>query len=152
MAAESCVEYLSSGESDNFVMGLFEGSTLAGMAGFRREPGEKRRHRGRIWGLYVAPEHRRKGFGRALLVALMDAARRTVRDLDSICLSITNPQEAAEHLYVELGFRSLGIEPRALRVGDRYIDEEWCAAVGGIVLRRRNRMTLWAMPWTLITM
>ena len=38
---------------DNFVMGAFIDRRLVGMAGFFRRKGEKIRHRGGIWGVYV---------------------------------------------------------------------------------------------------
>ena len=34
---------------------------------------------------------------------------------------------AARRLYERLGFRAYGVEPGALRVGDRYLDEEFLA-------------------------
>jgi hypothetical protein len=32
-------------------------------------------------------------------------------------------QEAARHLYKEAGFRVFGTEPRSLKIGERYVDE-----------------------------
>ena len=40
-------------------------------------------------------------------------------------LSVITSQPAARRLYASLGFRSFGIEPRALHVDGRYLDEEY---------------------------
>src|SRR5271169_790835 len=50
-------------DGDNFVLGAFIDRQLIGMAGFFRRRGEKIRHRGGIWGVYVSEECRGKGVG-----------------------------------------------------------------------------------------
>src|SRR5882672_5750584 len=45
---------------DSFVLGAFT-PELVGMAGFFRRQGVKNRHKGNIWGMYVAPEARGQG-------------------------------------------------------------------------------------------
>ena len=39
-------------------------------------------------------------------------------------LTVTHSNEPARLLYESEGFRSFGIEPRAIRVGDRYYDKD----------------------------
>ena len=46
---------------ENFTLGTFEGDRLVGMATFVRDAGLKERHKGRIYGVYVAPEQRGRG-------------------------------------------------------------------------------------------
>src|SRR6478609_581065 len=58
---------LGSGGDENFVIGGFEDSDLVGMVGFYRETRLKRRHRGGIWGMFVAPSSRGRGLGSVLL-------------------------------------------------------------------------------------
>ncbi len=38
-------------------------------------------------------------------------------------LTVTQTNDAARTLYESEGFRSFGVEPRAIRVGDRYYDK-----------------------------
>ncbi len=92
------------------------------MVGLGREPRAKNRHKANVFGMYVAPEFRRRGIARALLRHLIAAARQE-RDLEQLVLTVTHSNESARALYESEGFRSFGIEPRALRVADRYYDK-----------------------------
>jgi RimJ/RimL family protein N-acetyltransferase len=116
-------ERLASGGSESFVYGAFDGRELVAMAGFYREKRIKRRHKGVIWGVYVAPAHRGRGLARAVMTSLLDSAR-ALPGLKCIYLSVTAEQPGARNLYTSLGFRSFGLEPRALAVNGQYLDEE----------------------------
>ncbi len=107
----------------DFVLGAFDGDTLVGAAGCRRERLVKHRHTAYIWGMYVAPGHRGTGFGRRLLITAV-ARARTWRDLESLWLDVTTTNAGARALYASCGFRTVAIRPRTLQVGDRYYDEE----------------------------
>ena len=43
--------------------------------------------------------------------------------LEQLVLTVTDTNAAARTLYEKAGFRSFGVEPRAIRVGDRYLDK-----------------------------
>jgi ribosomal protein S18 acetylase RimI-like enzyme len=115
---------LGVGSEDSFVVGALEDGRCLAMAGFYRETGAKTRHKGRIWGVYVTPEKRRGGIGRKLLERLLERAR-AIDGLEQIHLSVTSTQAAAAQLYRSLGFEPFGVEPRALKIGGRHIDEEY---------------------------
>jgi ribosomal protein S18 acetylase RimI-like enzyme len=108
---------------DNFVLGAFDGGQLIGTAGFFRRQGEKIRHRGEIWGVYVAKLWRTKGLGRALLEELIRQLR-IQSDLEQVALGVSTGNIAAKRLYESLGFETYGCEARALKIGDSYVDEE----------------------------
>jgi len=95
---------------------------LAGIVGCSHEPREKNRHKGFVFGMIVAPEHRRRGIGTALLAHLIDAARREP-GLLQLTLTVTDTNRAARTLYERAGFRSFGVEPRAIHVGDAFFDK-----------------------------
>src|SRR5208337_4341036 len=59
------------GPGPNFVLGAFVDGRLAGTAGFFRKQNEKDKHKGQIWGVYVAEGCRGRGAGRKLLVELL---------------------------------------------------------------------------------
>ena len=120
---EAIANRLRDGGDENFVIGAFAGSEVIGMVGFYRGLRLKRRHRGDIWGMFVAPSSRGQGIGAALLQDALTRAR-SIPGLRSVHLSVAASQAAARRLYVSAGFRSYGTEAEALMVGDRYIDEE----------------------------
>ena len=95
---------------------------LLGLAGLARESTPKRRHRGTLIRMYVRPEARGSGAADALVEAVLDHAR--AEGLDSVILAVTVGNEAARRLYDRHGFTVYGVEPAALRVGDRDYDDE----------------------------
>jgi len=101
------------------VYGAFVDGTLAGVVGWSREARAKNRHKAFVFGMFVAPEHARRGVGAALLAHLVDAARREP-GVEQLVLTVTDSNTAARSLYERAGFRSFGVEPRAIRVGDAY--------------------------------
>ncbi len=112
-----------SSDPNNFVVGAFAGGQLVGTAGFFRNKGFKERHKGRVWGVYVTREARGKGAGREMMRMLLERASK-VEGIEQIMLSVVTSQDAAVKLYRSLGFESFGCERRALRIGNRYLDEE----------------------------
>ena len=124
MPLETVRQRLGSGASDdNFVLGAFDGGKLIGMAGFFCRQGEKIRHRGEIWGVYVAKEHRGKGLGRTLLEELIRQLRSNP-GLEQVALGVSVGNISAKRLYESLGFETYGRETHALKIGASYVDEE----------------------------
>ena len=121
MPLESIRKRLGSSE-DNFVLGAFIDRQLIGMAGFFRR-GEKIRHRGGIWGVYVSEECRGKGIGRALLGELIGLVQ-LLPGMEQVALAVSSQNAGAKGLYESLGFELYGCERRALKIGDEYVDEE----------------------------
>ncbi|MGA3347908.1 MAG: N-acetyltransferase [Candidatus Sulfotelmatobacter sp.] len=112
-----------SNQKYNFVSGAFDGKLLVGTAGFFRGRNIKEHHKGNIWGVYVKAEARRQGIARAMMRLLLDRANQ-IEGMEQIMLSVAATQTAAVKLYRSLGFETYGHEKRALKMGDRYIDEE----------------------------
>jgi len=110
-------------DHNNFVMGAFLGGELAGLAGFYRHKHAKTAHNGTIWGVYVSKEHRKKGLGRALLAEILHQAESSP-GIEQIFLRVGSTNSAAKRLYESLGFQTCGFEPRVLKVGGKYVDEE----------------------------
>src|SRR6478736_3337670 len=123
---ESIQKYLGSADpeaNDNFVLGVFIDRRLVGIAGFFRRRGEKIRHRGGIWGVYVSEECRGKGVGRALLAELIGLVQ-LLPGIEQVTLAVSSQNAGARGLYESLGFEVYGCEKRALKIGDEYVDEE----------------------------
>ena len=107
---------------DKFVAGALAGERLIGTAGFFRDINVKERHKGHIWGVYVAREARGKGLGRRLMQFLLDRAVKT--GVEQIQLAVGSNRQAAARLYRSLGFEIYGVERQALKINDHYVDEE----------------------------
>jgi len=119
---EKARERLSGGPDRSFVVGMFEGGDLAATTGFFRRQNFKEHHKGHIWGVYVRPESRGKGAARVLLQEVVRRAR-LMPGLEQITL-VVSAHIPARQLYLSLGFQSYGIEPRSLRIGNDYVDDE----------------------------
>ena len=74
-----------------------------------------------MWGVYVRAAARGRGLGRLLVEQVIDHARGRVEQLHA---TVVTTGEAARQLYRRLGFQVYGLEPRGLKVGDRYFDQE----------------------------
>ncbi|WP_437667091.1 N-acetyltransferase family protein [Sorangium sp. So ce1182] len=109
--------------SDSAVLGALEAGALVGMLGFYRDAHRKARHRVNLWGMYVAPEARGRGHGRALIDAALSRVA-AIPGVEQVHLSVSVTSEAARGLYLRAGFKVVGLLPRAMKDGDRYIDEE----------------------------
>jgi ribosomal protein S18 acetylase RimI-like enzyme len=110
-------------DENSFLLGAFVGGRLRGMVGFARETSLKRRHKGVVWGVYVAPELRGRGVGRRLLEELVRRAR-ALPGLERILLAANAADPVATTLYKSFGFRTFGHEAAALKIGGRYVDDE----------------------------
>ncbi|GHO58176.1 GNAT family N-acetyltransferase [Ktedonobacter robiniae] len=73
-------------------------------------------------GVYVSPVVRGRKIGKALLFEFLERARE-LKDLEQIQLSVTTVSSAAYALYHSLGFQEYGLERRALRNNNTYLDE-----------------------------
>lgn len=104
------------------VFGAFIGKGLVGIAGLRREPLEQVAHKALLWGVFVSPDWRREGLARKIFARVQSFAREEGVLQIQLCVNAENVR--ARNLYRSLGFKSFGVEPRAMRVGDRYFDEE----------------------------
>jgi ribosomal protein S18 acetylase RimI-like enzyme len=91
-----------------------------GIAGWYRNSTEKTRHKSNIWGVYVIPERRGTGIGRALIQLIIKKVRKQ-KEIEQIQLSV-QAGSAADFLYQSLGFQTFGVEQMALKVGSKYIN------------------------------
>jgi RimJ/RimL family protein N-acetyltransferase len=108
--------------ANQVVFGALLCDQLVAIAGVRREPLAQVAHKAVLWGVFVAPGYRRAGLARELI----GTAAAHARDAGVLQLHLTVNTEnvRARQLYQSLGFMPYGVEPRAMRVGERYYDEE----------------------------
>ena len=102
------------------VYGAFDSVALLGVAGLAIRQGEKERHKGLLWGMYVRSDARKAGVGRQLVEAVIEHARAHV---EVIQLSVVSDNEPARRLYASLGFVEYGLEKDSLKQNGHYYDE-----------------------------
>jgi RimJ/RimL family protein N-acetyltransferase len=111
--------------SGNIVsFGTWLDGQLVGIVNLYRSPRPKTRHKAILGGMYVAPEARGNRIGKALLEHTLSYAR-TMDGLEDVTLAVTVGNNAARRLYLGAGFVPYGVEPRYIKLGNRYFDVEW---------------------------
>jgi ribosomal protein S18 acetylase RimI-like enzyme len=113
-------------EENSHVFGAFsKGGELVGVTGLYRETRVRTRHKAFIWGVYVAPQHRGRGIGHALMEAAISRARGL--GLRQVYLSANSSSRAAINLYETYGFERFGIEKEAYMFEGEYYDSVYMA-------------------------
>lgn len=105
-------------------IGAWLDDRLVGMINLFRFARPKTRHKAMLGGMYIAPEARGQGTGRALLAHTLSHAR-TLDGLEDVTLAVTVGNDSARRLYLAAGFVPYGVEPRYIKLGDQYFDIEW---------------------------
>jgi GNAT superfamily N-acetyltransferase len=119
-AGQSLEELAARLEADA-VFGAYCDGALCGLAGLEIPQARNKRHKGTLFGVYVCPDRRRAGLGTALVSRVIEHARTRVDQLHAAVVITAAPARA---LYRKLGFLPYGLEPRALKVGKEYFDQE----------------------------
>lgn len=116
-----------SAQAGSVVFGAFHEEVLAGAAGLAFETRDKARHKAQLFGMFVRPAGRARGFGAALVRAALAHAR--ARDgVRLVQLTVTEGNAAAQRLYQRFGFVPFGLEPMAVAVGAQHVAKlhMWC--------------------------
>nr|WP_127485468.1 GNAT family N-acetyltransferase [Neobacillus mesonae] len=108
----------------NYTFGAFEGHRLIGMATLLHESSTKIKHKANIFAVYVTPEKQGLGAGKGLVTAAIEKAK-TFEDIEKINLTVNASNEKAKKLYTKLGFKTFGLEEKALKINNTYFDEEY---------------------------
>jgi ribosomal protein S18 acetylase RimI-like enzyme len=102
----------AAGLSESF--GAFTEGRLVGTVALEYTTKPKTHHSALVLGMYVRPQARGQGAGRALMQAAVAAARARA-GIEVLRLTVTEGNEPAIRLYQSLGFRAWGTEPQAIR-------------------------------------
>lgn len=106
---------------ESTIFGAFR-PELVGTVGIFRGRHVKASHKAHVWGMYVAPTHRRQGVGSDLLEATLNHARK-LRGVSCIYLSVSSAAPEALALYERAGFQIWGTEPDALSYNGHTVAE-----------------------------
>jgi ribosomal protein S18 acetylase RimI-like enzyme len=105
----------------DFVVAVFSGGAMVGVAGLTRFIGVKLRHKALLWGMYVKAEFRGSGAADMLLSSIIDDARHTV---EAITLTVVSENRRAVRFYERWEFTTFGVEPASVKLDDgTYLDE-----------------------------
>ena len=108
---------------EDFTLGAFSQSgELIGTVSFSQYPLEKMRHKGRLFGMYVAKEGSGRGLGRALLQAALRRAGENP-SIEQIDLECVASNLRARQLYESEGFEAFSLERDATKSGEDFQDE-----------------------------
>jgi len=105
---------------DRTFFGAWRENKLVGMIGFMRHTGAKQDHTGKFISMYVQPDMRGKGVGKALAAEALLLAQKQV---EQVMVDISTTNTPAYQFYQGQGFTPFGTTPRAVKIGDTYYDE-----------------------------
>lgn len=108
----------------NYTFGAFENVELIGVVTLLQEERVKIQHRANIFAMYVSSNKQGLGVGKALLIEAINKAK-SIEGIEKINLTVTANNQKAKNLYTRLGFKSYGLEEKALIVNGIYYDDEY---------------------------
>jgi ribosomal protein S18 acetylase RimI-like enzyme len=106
--------------STNIVLAARTNGTIVGTAALAANSGAREKHKGFIWGVFVAPRARGQGVANALLTTLLAHADQ---HYEQVILTVMADNLSALALYQRIGFEAYGREPRSLKDETGYSDE-----------------------------
>ncbi|MCG1023228.1 GNAT family N-acetyltransferase [Sutcliffiella horikoshii] len=106
-----------------YTFGAFVENRLVGTVTLICETKKKIKHRATVVAMYVLPEQRKSGVGKALMNEAITKAKE-LKDIEQIYLAVTANNEPAKRLYNSLGFDTYGVDKNGLKIGDAYFDED----------------------------
>jgi len=108
----------------NFTFGTFSNGKLVGVVTLLQETPLNLRHKANILAMYVSPNMRGIGVGKELLTEAINKAK-TIGTIEKLNLTVVATNEKAKKLYTKLGFKVFGMEEKALKINNKYYNEEF---------------------------
>ncbi|MFJ7725252.1 GNAT family N-acetyltransferase [Neobacillus sp. NPDC097160] len=108
----------------NYTFGAIDNEELIGVVTLLQENRMKIQHRANIFAMYVTPKKQGLGVGKALLTEAINKAK-DIEAIEKINLGVIASNQKAKQLYQKLGFKTFGIEEKALIVDGVYYDDEY---------------------------
>jgi ribosomal protein S18 acetylase RimI-like enzyme len=110
-------------QAGQFTLGAWAGASLVGAITCERDARRKVAHIVHLIGMMVHTSVRGRGVGRTLLQAFI-ANARDLEAVEMVTLSVTAGNLPAMALYEGAGFKRYGCLPRAVKLGDTYLDKD----------------------------
>jgi ribosomal protein S18 acetylase RimI-like enzyme len=106
--------------SNSTVFGVYHKDEIIGLATLTQEIGAKFSHKAYLSSVFIEPEFQQKGIAGRLLTAIVEYSKKHV---EQILLTVADDNKPAIQLYKKIGFEAYGIEKKALKDSEQYIDE-----------------------------
>ncbi|MDO6684942.1 MULTISPECIES: GNAT family N-acetyltransferase [unclassified Agarivorans] len=103
------------------LFGAFAENKLVGVIAVSRRLSPKFKHRGFIWGMYIAHDYRKAHVGGVLLQYVQKWAKNH-SEVILLWLQVTTSNKPAISFYSKYGFKVYGTEPQALYALDEFHD------------------------------
>ncbi|QYR23859.1 GNAT family N-acetyltransferase [Paenibacillus sp. sptzw28] len=112
-----------------FTLGAFnKNNRLVGIVRFIREDNLKTNHKGSVIGMFVLPEWRGQGIGKALMKQLIKKAKKC-DGLERINLTVISNNDTAKNLYRSIGYEVYGSECNAIKTDGQYWDADFMVLI-----------------------
>jgi ribosomal protein S18 acetylase RimI-like enzyme len=95
---------------------------VIGMTGILFNQKQKTKHSAHIVSVFVKSEYQGQGIGRQLLQATIARAKKQP-GIEIVRLEVMTTNTPAYNLYTSLGFKNMGINTAAIKMGDDYFDD-----------------------------
>ena len=106
--------------SNSTVFGVYHKNKIIGLATLTQEVGAKFSHKAHLSSVFIEPEFQHKGIATQLLNTIIKYSKNKI---EQILLTVADDNTSAIHLYEKFGFQTYGIEQKALKDNDEYMDE-----------------------------
>ncbi|ALC90766.1 hypothetical protein AM500_13945 [Bacillus sp. FJAT-18017] len=110
-------------ELESVTLGAFVNGQLAGSVTLFPETKKKLKHRVNLVAMYVAPDFRKSGTGKALVQAALEKAK-VIPGASHIYLAVTSTNIPAKKLYLSCGFETFGVDAQALNIDGNFYSED----------------------------
>ncbi|MBI0423905.1 MULTISPECIES: GNAT family N-acetyltransferase [Acinetobacter] len=117
---EKPLKFFEARLSNSTIFGAYYKDEIIGLAVLTQESGIKDSHKAFLTSVFIEPEFHQKGVARRLISEVIEFSKKHV---EQILLTVTNDNKPAIHLYKKLGFQIYGVDEKALKDNDEYIDE-----------------------------
>lgn len=106
--------------NNQYVLGMFDGEKVVGMATLERQGLELRHHVAEVQWIFVSLDYRRRGIAKMLMEAIETHAKSV--GVECIELYVVSDNASACNMYRLLGYKEFGTLPKAVKIEGLYWD------------------------------
>ncbi|MBD3250500.1 MAG: GNAT family N-acetyltransferase [Candidatus Pacebacteria bacterium] len=127
MTLEEEIKYLDSwlekiSKKTGIMLSVFAEDTLIGVGSI--ELGRYSTKHVGLFSISIKNEYRGKGIGKLLMSSIIDEAKKQLKDLEIINLTVQSENIVAQKMYESFGFKKYGLLPRGIKLVDGYRDHQ----------------------------